>query len=114
MELFQCLRLSVAFEYDGLTCLKLDIIVICSFFKKIPTILGNPVRNTCYNFDFRFYKCCYFSNKIIISLMREIRHDLIPANAIDSHEPEPLKLHDLIHFLLNTALTDAYVFPIRR
>ncbi len=43
--------------------------------------------------------------------MREIRHDLIPANAIDSHESEPLKLHDLIQFLLDPALPNACIFP---
>ncbi len=44
--------------------------------------------------------------------MREVRHDLIPANAIDPHEPEPLELHDLIQFLLNPALPDADIFSL--
>jgi hypothetical protein len=46
--------------------------------------------------------------------MRKIRHNLIPANAVNPHEPESLKLHHLIRLLLNPALSDVCIFTIRR
>ncbi len=49
-----------------------------------------------------------------LSPVRKIRHNLIPANVINSHEPEPLKLHHLIQFSLNPALPHAGIFTFRR
>lgn len=53
------------------------------------------------------------TSALFLSLMRIIRHYLIPSSAIDPHKPVPLKLHHLIQFFLDPPLANSRIFAIR-